>query len=84
MTKTLKEQIIDLRKKGVPVFYAENASPEYFKMFVRNISYAENLGLGKVKGEIFYPEKTVYVVNPEKECVERRDDPVPFIRPKPL
>jgi len=57
------EKINQLKKENIPLFYITEGNPKAFKLFVRHISYAETLGLGKIIENTFVPNTTIYIVN---------------------
>jgi len=72
------EKINQLKKENIPLFYITEGNPKAFKLFVRHISYAETLGLGKIIENTFVPNTTIYIVNFEKEEITKTKKPFSF------
>ena len=65
-----KNLIKDLNK-GNDLFYNSEGNSEAFKLFVRHISFAENLNYGIMKNGYFYPNKEILLVDFDKQIISK-------------
>jgi hypothetical protein len=79
MNEKFLKQINELKEEGKDLFYISKGDPRYFKLYIRNISYAEKLGYGYIKDYIFYPTKEIIIVNIFNETIDLVKKPVNFI-----
>jgi hypothetical protein len=65
-----KEEFFKEIKKNInkdkDLFYNENGNKYAYKLFVRHLSFAENLGYGKIKGNKIKLKKEILLVDFEK------------------
>lgn len=72
------EKINKLKEKDIPLFYITEGNPKAFRLFVRHISFAKTLNLGKIKENIFIPNTEIYIVDFEKNEIYIKKIPFKF------
>jgi len=81
ISQEFKDKIKNFNK---PLFYNSTGNKEAYKLFVRHLSYAPNMGLATKEGEYIVPKDSIYLADFENEQIVEVSSKIELIELKYL